>query len=452
MRQCVATAPVSIRTSFFRSCFVCLSSLVLLLVTLLSHNSQAADAASTEETSTLTWPLLPGENLNQLARLFYPNDSAMQAVFIRQTLTLSRELHPQLQADQRFDQITSIVIPELKALSRHASPPVRKPGALQMARQMGEESITIVTEAMWQQYQTLEQKQQQLNSALESLHDRLDRLQRTVQEVTDTARKAMQAPAADKPAITKPTVAKPANGKAAAPQTLVATTDIPDTQAATGNKVLAIILASWRLFAAVAGMLLFGLLLFWLMQRKRQLVAADREQFTHWLDTVQPNIAPVPSPLKPSGLLNEAKFEAEDALQQARVLVGSGKPKSAIQLLDRAVNAETPQPLETWLYLLDLCREAALKTEFENYAQKLHQHFNVMTPQWEKVEVPLVVASSLEEFPHISEQLVKHWQNGSADTYLQSLLTDNRGGERAGFGPEVMQEILLLQGLLNNRE
>lgn len=452
MRQCVATAPVSIRTSFFRSCFVCLSSLVLLLVTLLSHNSQAADAASTEETSTLTWPLLPGENLDQLARLFYPNDSAMQAVFIRQTLTLSRELHPQLQADQRFDQITSIVIPELKALSRHASPPVRKPGALQMARQMGEESITIVTEAMWQQYQTLEQKQQQLNSALESLHDRLDRLQRTVQEVTDTARKAMQAPAADKPAITKSTGAKPANGKAAAPQTLVATTDIPDTQAATGNKVLAIILASWRLFAAVTGMLLFGLLLFWLMQRKRRLVAADREQFTHWLDTVQPNIAPEPSPLKPSGLLNEAKFEAEDALQQARVLVGSGKPKSAIQLLDRAVNAETPQPLETWLYLLDLCREAALKTEFENYAQKLHQHFNVMTPQWEKVEVPLVVASSLEEFPHISEQLVKHWQNGSADTYLQSLLTDNRGGERAGFGPEVMQEILLLQGLLNNRE
>lgn len=452
MRQCVATAPVSSRTSFFRFCFVCLSSLVLLLATMFSQSSQATDAASAEETATLTWPLLPGENLNQLARLFYPNDRAMQAVFIRQTLALSRDLHPQLQADQRFDQITSIVIPELKALSRHASPPARKPGALQMTRQMGEESIAIVTEAMWQQYQTLEQNHQQLNSALESLHDRLDRLQRTVQEVTDAARKAMQTPAADKPAITNPAGAEPANGKAATPQTRVATTDIPDTQAATGNKVLAIILASWRHIAAIASLLLFGLLMFWILRRKRQQIAMNNEQFTQWLNTVQPNIAPEPSLLKPSGLLNEAKFEINDALQQARILVGSGKPKSAIQLLDRAVNAETPQPLETWLYLLDLCREAALKTEFENYAQKLHQHFNVMTPQWEKVEVPLVVASSLEEFPHISEQLVKHWQNGSADVYLQSLLTDNRGGERAGFGPEVMQEILLLQGLLKNRE
>ncbi|PKO25530.1 MAG: hypothetical protein CVU35_03750 [Betaproteobacteria bacterium HGW-Betaproteobacteria-8] len=446
MRQCVATAPVSIRTSFFRSCFICLSSLVLLLVTLLSHSSQAADAPSTEETSTLTWPLLPGENLNQLARLFYPDDGAMQAVFIRQTLTLSRELHPQLQADQRFDQITSIVIPELKALSRHANRPVRKPGPLQMARQMGEESIAIVTEAMWQQYQTLEQNHQQLNSALESLHNRLDRLQRTVQEITDAARKAIQAPAADKPAG-----AEPANGKAAAPQTLVTTTKIPGTQTVTGNSAFAGILASWRYIAALASLLLFGLLLFWLLRRKRQQIALNNQQFTQWLNTVQPNIAPERTPPKPS-LLNETEFETEDALQQARILVGSGKPKSAIELLDRAINAETPQPLETWLYLLDLCREAALRTEFENYAQKLHHHFNVMTPQWEKVEIPLIVASSLEEFPHISEQLVKHWQDGSADAYLQSLLTDNRGGERAGFGPEVMQEILLLQGLLKNRE
>ena len=452
MRQCVAPAPVSTRSFFFRSQFICFGSLFLLLATLYSHSPKAAEALSPEDSSALTWPLLPGESLNQLARLFYPDDSAMQAVFIRQTLALSRDLHPQLQADQHFEQITSIVIPELKTLSRHASPPVKKPGTLQMARQMGEKSMAIVTEAMWQQYKALEMDNEQLKSALDALHSRLDRLQRTVQELTEAARNAMQTEAADKPAITKPTGAKPANSNATTPQTQVAATNIPDSQVATGSKVLAIILASWRYITVLAGLLFFGLLLFWLLRRKREQIAMNNQQFTQWLNTVQPNIAPEQSPLKPSSLSKEAEIETEDMLQQARILVGSGKPKSAIQLLDRAVHSETPQPLETWLYLLDLCREAALRTEFEDYAQKLHQHFNVMTPQWEKVEIPLVVANSLEEFPHISGQLVKHWQDDSADAYLQSLLTDNRGGERAGFGPEVMQEILLLQGLLKNRE
>jgi len=449
MRQCVASAPVSTRSFFFRSCFSCISSLLLLLAALFSNSLLAADdpadVPASEQTPTLTWPLLPGENLKQLARLFYPDDSAMQAVFIRQTLAISRDLHPQLQADQRFDQITSIIIPDLKALSRHAGPLVKKPGALQMARQMDEKSTTIVTEAMWQQYQTLEQNNQQLQLALDTLNRRLDHLQQTVQELTLQTQQPLQTPAADKPAITKPT-----SSKTAAPQPPAETANIPDTQVVTSSSAFAGILATWRYIAALAGLLL-GLLLFWLMRHKRRHVAADREQFTQWLNTIQPDIAPEHAPLKPSSLMKETIIETEDILQHVRIMVGSGKPKSAIQLLDRAINSETPQPLEAWLTLLDLCREQGLEAEFKDFAQKLHQYFNIMTPQWEKMEVPLVVASSLEEFPHISEQLVKHWQEGSAKDYLQSLLTDNRGGERGGFGPEVMQEILLLQGLLKHR-
>jgi len=36
-----------------------------------------------------------------------------------------------------------------------------------------------------------------------------------------------------------------------------------------------------------------------------------------------------------------------------------------------------------------------LKTEFIEYAQRLHTSFNIVTPQWEMKEVALVMANSL---------------------------------------------------------
>lgn len=69
----------------------------------------------------------------------------------------------------------------------------------------------------------------------------------------------------------------------------------------------------------------------------------------------------------------------------------------------------------------------------------------------------MVVASSLEEFPHIIDTLIKLWannENALGDTseikaYLDKLLIDNRNSERAGFSLEVLQEIMLLRSLLD---
>ncbi len=452
MRQRVISTPVSIRSSLFRFCFTACSSLLLLI--LFSHRPQAADAPTetipVETLSAMTWPLLPGENLRQLARMFSPSNTAMHALLIRQSLELSRAMHPQLAADQRFEQITSIVIPELKSISHHGGNAPVKTRTLKMSRQLGEKSMAIVTETMRQQYQALVRDNQEIDAALETLHQRLQRLQQNVEELTAAARGSMRSTSIEKPV--NPLPASTANSmpsNTGKPVTAVPTPASRPT-ANTGENAFSRLPTAWPyLLAALAGLLLFALLL-WLLQRKRRYVAADREQFTQWLNTVQPDFAQ--SEAAALGTPTELPVISGDALQQARILTGSGKPKSAIQLLAAAVESEAPQPLEAWLYLLDLCREHGLREEFETHAQQLHQHFNIMTPQWEKVEIPLVVARSLEEFPHISEQLVNHWQAGNAADYLQSLLTDNRGGERAGFGPEVMEEILLLQGLLKQRE
>jgi hypothetical protein len=72
-----------------------------------------------------------------------------------------------------------------------------------------------------------------------------------------------------------------------------------------------------------------------------------------------------------------------------------------------------------------------------------------MTPVWQEKSVEIYIPQSLEEFPHVMEQLYGVWPGELANEYLRSLMTDNRGGDRAGFGKEVLEEVLMLITLLD---
>jgi hypothetical protein len=93
-------------------------------------------------------------------------------------------------------------------------------------------------------------------------------------------------------------------------------------------------------------------------------------------------------------------------------------------------------------------------------AQQLHQVFNVIQPTWDNIPLPMVIATSLLEFPHIIEPLMKLWSecDNSVEKlletkiFLDKLLTDNRDSERSGFGLEVVLEIKLLRNILDIRE
>ena len=84
-----------------------------------------------------------------------------------------------------------------------------------------------------------------------------------------------------------------------------------------------------------------------------------------------------------------------------------------------------------------------------------------MTPVWyenneiaadAKIAQQIIVSQHLEDFPHIMEKLDAVWPSELARVYLESLMTDNRDGERAGFSQSVIDEILLLIGLLDARK
>jgi uncharacterized protein len=51
-----------------------------------------------------------------------------------------------------------------------------------------------------------------------------------------------------------------------------------------------------------------------------------------------------------------------------------------------------------------------------------------------------------ERYPHILERIAQLWGTSQIDPYLQDLLLDSGGG-RQGFAPDVMSDLMFLQGL-----
>ncbi len=52
-------------------------------------------------------------------------------------------------------------------------------------------------------------------------------------------------------------------------------------------------------------------------------------------------------------------------------------------------------------------------------------------------------------FPRVFSKLLELWQTPHIDSYLQDLLVDKRGGERAGFPPDAASEIIRLSNFID---
>ena len=152
----------------------------------------------------------------------------------------------------------------------------------------------------------------------------------------------------------------------------------------------------------------------------------------------------------------EVETRLSSTLEEAKLLMSVNRGTDAIAHLKMTIESQPKASINHWLYLLEVFRKLNLKNEFEVYAERMHLTFNVLTPVWYEKEAAvstvMVVPQSLEEFPHIMEQLYGVWPGERASVYLRSLITDNRGGDRAGFGKEVLDEILMLVALLDTHK
>ena len=405
----------------------------------------------------------PGESLQQLAQLIYPHDRAMQRHFIDAAKRENPEIFAQHAANQRFDQETPIWLPDLKQLSRLAAPPkparqilqpvpaamqppqpVQPPGGQQLAVSGG--AVESAVEELIARYLSLKEQQLALEARLASLEANVAQIGKMVAQfrakelqVTESQIKA--------PEIKEPQVKK--TRRAASP------TPLP--QPASKDSLLPV---SPLHLLALGAVVLAGGGLLWRRRRRKPVPVLPIPA-----PSAPPRIAdeavPAPESPKPSKQAMESHVdesailvdEISSVVEEAKVFVALGRSEHAVEVLEYYIAAHPQASPNPWLYLMEIHRGANREEEFTTLAKRFHQTFNVMAPQWEdSAQAQMVVPRSLEEFPHILARLVDGWGTLDGQDYLNSLLQDNRGGERVGFSMDVLQEILLLLAIMEIRD
>jgi len=135
--------------------------------------------------------------------------------------------------------------------------------------------------------------------------------------------------------------------------------------------------------------------------------------------------------------------EISDITQEAEFWMSVNDPHRAIEILEpqsRDGNQATPI---TWLYLLDLYRLVGDEDNYRELRQRFKSKFNAKIPNFHEEVVPGSVRN-FEDFAHLMANCCALWKTDDIVPYLESLLIDDREGERVGFDLPVYRDILFL--------
>ena len=142
--------------------------------------------------------------------------------------------------------------------------------------------------------------------------------------------------------------------------------------------------------------------------------------------------------------------EIADTVTQAELLVQLGDPKEAMSLLARHIReTEKPGP-QVWLMLLGLYQSTGREAQYNALTEGFRMLFNADVPPW--ATSPDVAARDLESYPQVIKRLRDTWPRRECRTFLESLLTDDRGGSRQGFTLAAYRELLFLVEILEALE
>lgn len=412
--------------------------------------SLEADNLSRQASQTMTWPMLPGENLNALAAKFYPKNKGMRKQFVFKALRLNSETFPKLDANEDFVIPTAIVIPTLKSLSANAGKFARNASSEQPLHMSYNIKVVIerVPKSLLLDYEGLVTRNAYLKEELAKLNEKIVFLQNKLNDLklildrTLTLPKKRSLKNLDAEDIKNSRKNNMLNEKAE-------TVSIFDPLGRT----------FWLWLLCAVSLLVIGS---YVLKKYREI------QYIKFINSVTKQEAltsfdkswkkeeeieaSAPADVIIDTDTRVGEYNVDAILGEAKALMGKDQPEEAIEHLKWAIRAQPKKAINIWLHLLEVFRKQGMKTEFEMYAIELHQTFNVMTPLWEAREIEIVVAESLEKFPHIMERITAVWPQASLKAYLQTLINDNRDGERGGFGQAVIDEILTLIAVLEVRE
>lgn len=416
----------------------------------------AADPVA-NEIPGMSWGMMPGESVAQLARQIYPDNPAMQQRFAEASLALNRQQLPDLDVDATFTRPTLLQIPDLRALSLAAPADAVRPPRLGPARQRQRTAIdggatrkpetAGIDPRLNAQIDLLEKRNLALKQQQAMLSERLRRLEdnlRVLRSAVDKQRSAKPTPNVPEPAV-KPDH-PPAAGESALSAPLVLNGLALGILAACGG---------WFYRHRRAGIAVLSKLTRAGQGSGLQVHGGSGAEASAGAAPFDAEVSERPFTASPGqehihDHMNVG--EIESIVEEARVFVALGRSEQAILMLNDYIESHPRVSVHPWLYLLDLHRAGGRKAEFSAVAKRMHQSFNVMAPSWDAAAVVMVVPTSLEEFPHILTRLTGSWGSKDCHDYLNGLIEDNRGGERTGFSLQVLEEILLLLALLDHRD
>jgi hypothetical protein len=460
--------------------------------------------------AAITWPVLPGESVEDIAALFYPKNRIMQQRFIAKTLKLSYETNPSLSPTTISNQASLIVIPNIQSLGRHSGKINAKSSksideAIE-AKIRQQASYVVMSDDSYELspkfqaiYDDLLRRNLLFKKGLVELNTRLANLQQILAALkieliriidlafssaeiqTKTVNKTQEMTATGTRIVNNHINNAPIeSAKESSPfpsQMNDATSEMVKAQYAITDLLMPTLL----LFLVVSSFLyvrkhLINYHPISSANRNSKEKKAKTKSLDFKNDAV-PSMQAITLPLPEAriavsnfsgsipdvdadtGINLEQRKEADIALEQAKIYANVSRFKEAITLLKTQIQWTPKLAIHHWFYLLDLYRKGNEKEAFLRNAKRLHENFNVMPPKWEKSRFPILAATSIEELPHIVDRLTTLWATEGRLTenmietkaYLDDLLMDNRNTERMGFGVEVFQDILLLRDLLDMR-
>jgi hypothetical protein len=148
------------------------------------------------------------------------------------------------------------------------------------------------------------------------------------------------------------------------------------------------------------------------------------------------------------GKLEHLKVEEiSDVMQEAEFWMSLNDPQRAIEILEPYGDVERPESPMPWLFLLDLYRSNHEQAKYEALRERAGTVFNARIPPWSDDGSEIVDGRSVEDYPHMIEQICALWETDQIVPYLESLVFDNREGIRTGFDLSVYQDIMMLMSI-----
>ncbi len=144
------------------------------------------------------------------------------------------------------------------------------------------------------------------------------------------------------------------------------------------------------------------------------------------------------------------RSDGDLSLDLADIMMSMGLTDRAEETLRESIAEYPKQSLAHRLKLISLYRRTGQKEKFLEAAQAMQAEFNVAAPIWSVEPEPAanIRQPSLEDYPHVMQQISRLWPQPACADYLDKLLGDNRQGTRTGFNLAIAEEILFLLSLL----